>query len=372
MKHKVAFLSPVSFFKGGAEKSLFDLMRNPYISPFLIAPAEGPVTERAREYGIPTAVLPFGHVESIRRPLRPLAIFRAMNDWIHTARSLKQIAKDNDIELVHSNGLKAHAINGLSRKLGGVPCVFHIRDIALSNIEKKIWRILGKVSSHTVLVSHACWPDKQLPENVSVIFNSMPVVDIDLASPVYKNYDVVIGICGRIHPFKGHHLAVEWVKAARDRGINVALIIRGEAQDEDLEYMAKIKKQARAAKLEGDLFFEGRKEGLAEIYGGLNAVLVPSQTPDPLPRSVMEAMAVGLPVIGYPAGGIVEMIDHGENGWLAQNADEFCAAITEISQLETKRNILKENTSQTVMNKFNEDSMFQSLNDVYGAVISEN
>ena len=42
-KPKVLFLSPVGFFKGGAERSLQDLLANPQITPFVMAPEDGPI-----------------------------------------------------------------------------------------------------------------------------------------------------------------------------------------------------------------------------------------------------------------------------------------------------------------------------------------
>ncbi len=46
-KPKVLFLSPVGFFKGGAERSLQDLLSNPYITPILMAPEDGPILQTA-------------------------------------------------------------------------------------------------------------------------------------------------------------------------------------------------------------------------------------------------------------------------------------------------------------------------------------
>ena len=43
--------------------------------------------------------------------------------------------------------------------------------------------------------------------------------------------------------------------------------------------------------------------------------------PDPLPRTAMEAMAAGRPVVGYQTGGVPEMVVDGETGFLVEPGD---------------------------------------------------
>ncbi len=374
MKYRIAFLSPVPFFKGGAERSLFDLMANPHIDPLLVVPEQGPVSEQAASRGIPVEVVDFGQVAAIRRPVRPSSVGAAMSDWFGAARKLKAVTRRHGAQIVHSNGLKAHCIAGLARKLGGEACVFHVRDIAVRGSERLIWKSLARTSDHTVLVSRACWPGEMLPGNVSVVFNgvkpdNMPV-SLDTAIQSRRTGgSLVVGICGRIHPFKGHHVALDWLGAAHRRGLRITLLVRGEAEEEDRPYLESLKRQAEALGLRDFVHFEGRFEGLAAIYNGLDAVLVPSETPDPLPRSVMEAMSMGLPVVGYPAGGIVEMIDHRENGWLAGDAQAFCTAMEEISSLGPMLVELQKSAARTVAERFGMERMHRQVNDVYSAVL---
>lgn len=370
MNYRVAFLSPVPFFKGGAERSLFDLMANPHVDPLLVVPAEGPVSEQAASRGIPVEVVDFGQVAAIRRPVRPSSVGAAVGDWVGAARRLKDVTRRHGAQIVHSNGLKAHCIAGLARKLGGEACVFHVRDIAVRGSERLIWKSLARSSDHTVLVSRACWPGEALPQNVSVVFNGVKRDDVPQSFQARAaESGLVVGICGRIHPFKGHHVALDWLGAAHRRGQRITLLVRGEAEEEDRRYLDSLKRQAEALGLKDFVRFEGRFEGLAAIYNGLDAVLVPSETPDPLPRSVMEAMSMGLPVVGYPAGGIVEMIDHRENGWLAGDAEAFCTAMEEISSLGPMLVELQKRAARTVAERFGMERMHRQVNHVYSTVL---
>lgn len=365
-KKRVAFLSPVSFFKGGAERSLFDLMDNPSIRPLLIVPEEGALSEEAARRNIQTAVIPFGSVSLIRRPLRVSKVLRALLDWRHAARRLTEVASAHNVDLVHSNGLKAHAVAVLSSRTGGVPCVLHVRDIAHTRVERGIWRALAKSSAHTILVSRACWPGKTMPPNTSVVFNCVRNTELSVAPSSSVEKVIVIGICGRIHPYKGIHLAIEWANAALQRGLQVRLILRGEAAPEDAPYVEHLLSRIRALGLEDDVIFDGQKDGLVAIYEGLDAVLVPSDTPDPLPRSVMEALSLGLPVIGFPAGGIVEMIVPAQTGWLADSEETFCRAVAEIGAFGPQElTEFKSRAAQSVRQHFSPERMFTQLEKIY-------
>ncbi|MHA6719239.1 glycosyltransferase family 4 protein [Sphingomonas sp. RS6] len=370
MPRKVAFLSPVAYFKGGAERSLFDLMRNPHVQPLLIVPEEGPVSARAANEGIPFRCLDFGQVAAIRRPVRPAGVAAAAGDWLGAARGLKAIARQAGVDLVHSNGMKAHCIAALSRRIGGPPSVFHVRDIGLRPSERLIWRALARSADHMVLVSRACWPGQRLPGNVSVVFNAIEPGDTVLA-PRAPGAGMILGICGRIHPFKGHHVALQWLHAARSRGIDVSIRIRGEATAEDRAYLESLETMVTTLGLGDAVRFDGSFDGLSAIYGGLDAVVVPSDTPDPLPRSVMEAMSLGLPVIGFPAGGIVEMIDHGRTGWLAADADGFCTALGEIAALGADLPAFRSRMAAAIADRFSMPRLHRQIAGIYAGVLGE-
>lgn len=56
---------------------------------------------------------------------------------------------------------------------------------------------------------------------------------------------------------------------------------------------------------------------IATAYNAADVFVIPSLE-DNLPNTVMEAMACGVPCLGFKVGGIPEMITHGRNGYVAQ------------------------------------------------------
>ncbi len=59
----------------------------------------------------------------------------------------------------------------------------------------------------------------------------------------------------------------------------------------------------------------------ASFFSKIDILVVPSLWHDPLPRTIFEAYAHGIPVIGSDKGGIPEIINHGETGFIYSAED---------------------------------------------------
>jgi len=67
---------------------------------------------------------------------------------------------------------------------------------------------------------------------------------------------------------------------------------------------------------------------MAEVYNAADVYICPSRA-DNLPNTIAEALACGVPCAGFEIGGIPDMIDHQENGWLAKpyDTEDLCKGI---------------------------------------------
>jgi glycosyltransferase involved in cell wall biosynthesis len=116
---------------------------------------------------------------------------------------------------------------------------------------------------------------------------------------------------GRLVPEKG---VATLIRAAARAGVK--LVIAGTGPDE-----ASL--QELAAQCGGDIRFAGHVSGseLRQTIASARAVVVPSEWYENAPMSLMEAYAVGRPVIGARIGGIPELIREGETGFLFESGD---------------------------------------------------
>jgi len=366
---RVLFLSPVPYFKGGAERSLMDLVANDRVVPIVVAPAEGPIAEAMRARGIEVHTLDFAGISDIRRPFRVADGVRALGALIEKGRALRDICRDAHIDIVHSNGLKAHMIAVAARWLGGRPAIVHVRDIPYTVLEKLVWRLLRYGADTVIIVSRACWPDARLPRNVVVVHNGVAEAVAAAPTDAADFADgLTLGFIGRIHPAKGLHLLLRWLRAALDAGQDARLVVRGSFAQESPGYEAEIEQLVDELGLRERFRFEGFVSDAAQVYRGLGAVCVPSHVPDPLPRAVMEAMARGLPVLAYPAGGILEMIVDGADGFLVKDAEGFLAAVRALRDPQTRARVCAA-AALTVKARFSLPAHHARVSEIYAAAL---
>lgn len=106
------------------------------------------------------------------------------------------------------------------------------------------------------------------------------------------------------------------------------------------------------------------EQDLVEIYNLADVFVLPSLE-DNLPNMVMEALACGVPVVAFNQGGIPEMIDHKQNGYVAQyqSAQDFAQGINWV--LTNDAELLKNKARQKVLDNYSETLVAEKYNQVY-------
>jgi glycosyltransferase involved in cell wall biosynthesis len=146
-------------------------------------------------------------------------------------------------------------------------------------------------------------------------------IDTELFSPRHRarlDGDFVIGYVGRLSPEKNVRLLAEVEQSLIAMGMtNYRFLIVGHGSEH-----AWLSHVMQRASLPGIL----RGPELARAYASMDAFLFPSST-DTFGNVVLEAMASGVPAIVTREGGPKYLIDAGETGQLAGQADEFARVI---------------------------------------------
>ena len=108
---------------------------------------------------------------------------------------------------------------------------------------------------------------------------------------------------------------------------------------------------------------------LADIYNAVDLYVTPSLQ-DNLPNTIMEAMACGIPCVGFNVGGIPEMIDHLHNGYVAdyKSAEDFANGIHwALSEGEYKS--LSEEAHRKVITSYSESTIAKRYIEVYNKIL---
>lgn len=108
---------------------------------------------------------------------------------------------------------------------------------------------------------------------------------------------------------------------------------------------------------------------MAKVYNAVDVYTIPSLE-DNLPNTIAEAQACGRPCVGFRVGGIPEMIDHQENGYIAEyrNAKDFAQGIYWVLQ-EADSEILSQKARKKAITAYGEDSVAKQYIQLYGEAL---
>ncbi|HNQ04572.1 MAG TPA: glycosyltransferase family 4 protein [Thiobacillaceae bacterium] len=118
----------------------------------------------------------------------------------------------------------------------------------------------------------------------------------------------VITLPGRITRLKGHEDFIELMRRLVGSGEDVHGLIVGGAEPKKRAYLEELRKRVAHADLQAHLTFTGQRSDLREIMAVSDLVLSLSSQPESFGRTVLEALSMGVPVLGYEHGGVGEQL----------------------------------------------------------------
>ena len=118
----------------------------------------------------------------------------------------------------------------------------------------------------------------------------------------------VLLLPGRITRLKGHGDFFRLLAALKKQGRPVHGLIAGDAHPKKQDYLAELKSLLAEMGLVNDVTFLGHRGDVREIMAVSDVVCALSQQPESFGRTVLEAMAIGKPVLGYDCGGVGELL----------------------------------------------------------------
>lgn len=117
----------------------------------------------------------------------------------------------------------------------------------------------------------------------------------------------VITLPGRLSRLKGHEDFIELMAHLKQQGTNIYGLVVGDANSQHGDYANEIMQLAQQKGLD-NIIFTGYRNDVREIYTVSNIVLSLSSKPESFGRTVLEALSLGIPVIGYDHGGVGEVL----------------------------------------------------------------
>ena len=265
---------------------------------------------------------------------------------------LHRVVKQHAIALIHANSLSVALLGGIVAKMNRIPILMHKRYATSYGILDKICE---KLLSRVILVSEATRWDFAPEAKQTLIYNGVDLeafqasqAEVDaLRSELFLEntklvenesaLPILLGVVTRITPEKGIHFLVRAMADLKKTSLNSAvdiklLIVGGPYFQKDHDYMASLKQEVADLEVEDSVVFTGFLSDTRVVTTLLDIVLVPSIIPEACPRTIIEAMAVGKPVIATPLGGSKELVTP-ETGILAppEDAKAIASAIAKLA-----------------------------------------
>jgi glycosyltransferase involved in cell wall biosynthesis len=159
---------------------------------------------------------------------------------------------------------------------------------------------------------------------VSVVYNPM---DVESWPVGYDKQDYLLWL-GRFFPEKGPQRAIRVAKATGRR-----LVLAGVVQPRAERFFAtEIQPHIDGEQIQyvGEVGGARKQHLFAEAY----AFLMPITWPEPFGMVMVEALAAGTPVLAFPNGAAVEIVEHGKNGFLVADEDEMAATVDPAGQID--------------------------------------
>jgi len=229
---------------------------------------------------------------------------------------LHQTVKRYAIDLIHANSLSVALLGGIVARISRIPIVMHKRYATSYGI---LDRICERLLHRVILVSEATRWNFAPTAKQTLIYNGVNLEAFQasaeevetLRSELFPNASdtsIVTGVVTRITPEKGIHFLVRAIAELKGRIDTKLLIVGGPYFQKDIDYMNELKQEVVDLGVEDSVIFTGFLSDTRVVTSLLDVMLVPSIIPEACPRTIIEAMAVGTPVISTPLGGSKELV----------------------------------------------------------------
>ena len=315
----------------------------------LLLPREGIVSRRILDNAAAeTVFFEPGLIENLCEPLSrpmeredfdaalPLKMARAAGNVGRAAtgfvRLLRRVRRER-FDLIFCNGTAAGFLGGALAAASGVPAIWHVVYPSVPALVRPLHRRLAAGRNLRLIICISRATSAQFDhcrEKVLAVQTALDIDEFDSRGmePVLRRElgldpgTVVFGSHGRILPRKGY---IEMIRAARividrlapeDRARCRFVVLGDTPQDLRPDHLEECRALVRELDLTDHVQFIGFRPDVRSYVAGFDVSVVPSVYEDPLPRAVMESMAMGKPVAAFAMGGIGEMIDDGVEGRL--------------------------------------------------------
>lgn len=338
------------------------------------------IVEIYEELDIPVIILPMLRMRASEKKLVKLSY---VIEGARTARLLRRIIRDHDVDLVHANDF-IDGIANFASWLEKSPSVQHVRVIG----HKPRWLVaLLKgmslaFSTRIICVSYAV-REEMYPKKHDKVIVLYDWVDMNITGQSGEEYDLIselslprgsriVGCVGRVERWKGQHVFLSAAELLADVFPDMYFVVIGDPVPHKEDYWADLMSIHSQMRKKDHIRFLGNRTEISSIMRQLAVIVHTSVSPEPFGMVVMEAMWCGTVAVGSDAGGVREQIVDGVTGYLYAPGDPVDLAAKIIIALDDEKrpNIVSE-AKKRVETLFSRERQLSLLIDVYESILPQ-
>jgi glycosyltransferase involved in cell wall biosynthesis len=320
---------PAATQRGGAEMALLHLLRELPLQSAEIAVAfleDGPMTTATRAAGAATYVLNAGHLRQIGR-------------YTGTVLKLRSIIKIERPNIVFSWMPKGHLYAAPAARMCGVPVLWFQMGFPVKHNPSLIDRALYAMPTDGVIScgSRGTELQREVTPRVPVRCVNL-AVDVEkfnsnvLPSPSAARAELglpsvgpIVGIVARLERWKGVHTLINAAPQVLKERPDVTFVVVGGAHPFDPGYSVELHAQIERLGLQADVVMAGAQTNVATWMQAMD-IFIHASNAEPFGIVIVEAMALGKPVIAGSVGGPTDIITDRVNGLLVDFEDSATLA----------------------------------------------
>jgi len=289
-------------------------------------------------------------IETVPLALRGQGFKGDPSPWF-VATQLQVLRHQAEFDVIHSH-LDFHSV--LLARAADTPVVgtFHGRlDTLFAD------SILRDRPRGLVAISHGQAAQRPDVPWAAVVYNGLSLRHM----PFQAAHDGSLAFVGRITEEKG---ILDAIEVARLAGRTLRIAAKDPWLPSEIAYYQDVFEPARSradVELLGELGPADRDALLAASY----ATLMPSTWPEPFGLTAIESLACGTPVIARGVGGLPEVVRHGIDGYLADDAAAMAARVDDVEGLD--RSAIR----ASVLERFSAERMAHGYEAVYASLIRD-
>jgi glycosyltransferase involved in cell wall biosynthesis len=297
------------------------------------------------------------------------------------SRKICRLLKTREFDLVHSNdNPRGDRSILLAAQLSNVPVISHVR---FSHVfDQHVDSVLSRGVTRYIYMSEAIRErfESTVGRHVTgtVLYDPLtipPRAEIDEQARQFRRTEGLEGVqlivnVARVVPWKGLHVFLEAMAMVLRSNPNAVGLVVGDPAD-DSSYAEYLRTLSASLGLGDRVRFVGFRSDALTIMGAADVVVHSAIKPEPFGRVIIEAMALGKPVIAAAAGGPLESVVSGVDGILVPpgQPDLLARALEDLLANPERAAAMGRAGVEKVRDRHSEGRFASSLLDIYNEVL---